>query len=374
MSALPATPFERPDVPARFTRLREEHWPAMAALASREIRGTWRSGVAFAERVPVREVAPTGPVQAMAIDALSSGGKRLRAVLPLLVAEALDVAPERLLPLGAACEVLHNGTLVHDDLQDGDTTRRGAPTVWHQHGMAHAINVGDAMLFVSALLLRHLEVPPQVRDALLQQLVRDTLAVIDGQGLELVLRQQARPTIASYLAMVEGKTSGLFALPMAGAARVCLADDTVVGALTEAARHLGVLFQVQDDLLDLYGDKGRGTLGNDLREGKRSFLVVHTLTHAPPTACAWLRSVLDGPGDAVSDEVVGHAITLFERTGSVGCALDEVNRRRAQACAAVDDPRLADLVAGLADLAIAPIASLVRRTFPRAGTSLGRTA
>lgn len=375
MSAVAARVVETLPVADRFRNLRERWWPEMSALADREIRGTWSGGVPSAERRPVLGAGgPTGPVQAISLEALASGGKRLRAVVPLLVAEALDVDPMRLLPLGAACEVLHNATLVHDDLQDGDAQRRGQPTVWKRHGAAQAINVGDAMLFVPSLLLARLDVDGPVREALTRRLVHDTLAVIDGQALEIVLRDEASPSVDTYLAMVEGKTSGLFALPMAGAALACGADELTVVSLTEAARHLGVLFQIQDDLLDLYGDKGREAVGNDLREGKRSFLVVHALTHAPPASRVWLRSLLDGPRDAVNDAAVGHAIALFERVGSVGCALDELSRRRERASAVVTDPRLRELCRGLADLLVEPVAGLAGRTLPRTGTTLGRTS
>ena len=122
-----------------------------------------------------------------------------------------------MLPFGAACEMIHNATLVHDDLQDGDELRRGRPTVWRQYGMPQAINLGDAMFYYAVLLTQHTELSPARRDALITSVLNETLRVIDGQEQEFQLKVNGRPTMQAYLSMVEGKTSGLFALPIGGA-------------------------------------------------------------------------------------------------------------------------------------------------------------
>src|SRR5438270_6085718 len=108
----------------RFEALRAAWWPAIRALMDELIRESGGEGSLLRQ---------------MADYHLQTPGKRLRAILPLLIAEALGVAPERLVPFGAACEMLHNASLVHDDLQDGDSTRRGQPAVWKKFGMPQAI-------------------------------------------------------------------------------------------------------------------------------------------------------------------------------------------------------------------------------------------
>jgi len=153
----------------------------------------------------IEQAAPDGSsLVEMADYHLSTGGKRLRALLPLAIAEIFEVAPERLIPLGAACELLHNATLVHDDLQDGDRTRRGADTVWVRYGEARAINLGDAMLYFTLMLARKLDFRPARRDALIDRLLADTIRVIDGQEREFLLQAEDTPSIEAYYAMVQG--------------------------------------------------------------------------------------------------------------------------------------------------------------------------
>ena len=293
---------------------------------------------------------------------LETGGKRLRALLPLLVAEALDADPARLVPFGAACELLHNATLVHDDLQDGDTHRRGRETVWSRFGMAQAVNLGDAMFYWAVLLVYRLDAPLSVREAAARRLMIETLRVIDGQEREFALLGAAAPTLADYTRMVEGKTSGLFALPMAGAAEALGAPADVVEGLAEAARHMGVLFQVQDDVLDLYADKGRGTRGSDIGEGKRSALVVHCLNHAPADDAATLRAILGRPREETTAADVDRVAALFEQTGSLRYAVEELERRRAAAetvPAVAARPALRDLVRSMCDRFLSPIAPVL---------------
>lgn len=292
---------------------------------------------------------------------MSSGGKRLRAMLPLMVADSLGYDPSRLIPFGAACEMLHNATLVHDDLQDGDRTRRGQETVWCRYGAPQAINLGDAMFYYALLLLENLNVTLRCRQGVSKRLLLGTLQVLDGQEREFALTEMSQPTLADYFRMVEGKTSGLFAIPMAGAATVCGASPRIVSALEEAATEMGVLFQIQDDLLDLFGDKGREEKGSDIAEGKRSALVVYALEHSDEESREWLRAVLDKPRERTSSEEIAKAITLLRDGGALEYTLGEIARRRRAALAAVAKsriPALEALVLGMCDLFLAPIQGL----------------
>lgn len=262
---------------------------------------------------------------------MQTGGKRLRALLPLALAEVLDHDPAQLIPFGAACEILHNATLVHDDLQDGDTVRRGQATVWVEYGEARAINLGDAMLYYTLLLVDALDVPVSTKYMIQQRFLRETLRVIDGQEREFLLKELDAPTLEDYVLMVEGKTSGLFSLPLAGAAALCQAPEDLISALEEASRHLGVVFQIQDDLLDIYGDKGRDQRGTDIAEGKISMLVVNALNLATPQEAADLLSLLGREREAVSPQEIEDTIKLFERLGAVDATVAEMDRRIAQA-------------------------------------------
>jgi len=328
----------------RFSELRNEYWPAIERLIRSVAEGS---------------TDPRSPVAEMCAFHLETGGKRLRAVIPLLVAEQLGCDPAKVLPFGAACEVLHNATLVHDDLQDGDRMRRGRPTVWVKYGAPQAINLGDSMFYFTLLCVQRLEFEPAIRERAARRVLVDTLKVIDGQALEFVLKEQEVVKLVDYLRMVEGKTSGLFALPMAGAAELAGAPETTVERLSEAAQQLGVLFQIQDDVLDLYGEKGRDSTASDIREGKRSALAVHLLETAPSDKAALFRSILDTPREETTDAQVATALQLLEECGSRQWAFDELLRRRDRAVASLaDHAPLQALVRGMCALFLDPVASL----------------
>lgn len=289
---------------------------------------------------------------------LRTGGKRLRALLPLAIAQALGHDPRELIALGAACEMLHNATLVHDDLQDGDRVRRGQPTVWAKFGSARAINLGDAMFYWALLLLARLPADSAMLLGLHQRFLRETLRVIDGQEREFLLKEMPNPGMPDYFEMVSGKTSGLFALPMGAAAHFCAAPPGVVAALEVAAGNLGILFQIQDDLLDLYADKGREFRGTDLAEGKFSVLVAHFMSLAPPDKRAWLKEILSADRNLITTRTVDEVAGAFRAYGALQAALDEIvviRRIALDRPALTDYPELQALLAGMADVFLAPI-------------------
>jgi len=330
-----------------FAELRESYWPPMQALIDEVVTST---------------TPEDSSLVSMCDYHMKTGGKRLRALLPLLVGEVLDGKPERLVPLGAACEMLHNATLVHDDLQDGDFIRRGRMTVWNRFGVPQAINLGDAMFYFSVLLTQRIEVTTAQREALARRLLIETLRVIDGQEREFALKAKADLSIEDYFEMVEGKTSGLFALPMAGAAELCGADAGLLAGLEEAARHMGVLFQVQDDTLDLYGDKGREARGSDIAEGKRSALVVHAFSKLDEAEAHFLSAVLDKDRNETSYQEIEAVLALLEASGSLRFALDEMADRKKRALAVptvAAHEQLHALVAGMCDLFLKPIEPLL---------------
>src|SRR5215210_220447 len=250
------------DLKSHFEILHRAWWPSIRSLMDEVVRESCEEDTLLSRMVHYH---------------LETGGKHLRAILPLLIAEALGSEPGRLVPFGAACEMLHNASLIHDDLQDGDEVRRGQPTVWKKYGMAQAINLGDAMIAHTILLMQRLDVPSELRERATSRVLLEMLRVIEGQVQELELKSRTEVCLEDYMRMVEGKTARLFSLPMSGAALLCGATEEVQQGLIEAASHIGVLFQVQDDILDIYGAKGRDMSASDIGEGKRSVLVVHCL-------------------------------------------------------------------------------------------------
>jgi hydroxymethylglutaryl-CoA reductase len=344
----------RNPVAERFDALRETYLPRIMQQIDELLQPTGHDESALSR---------------MASYQMRTGGKRLRALLPLLVAESLGADPEQFIPFGAACEMLHNATLVHDDLQDGDRVRRGQETIWQRYGAAQAINLGDAMFYYTLQLVQRLDVVVTRREAVFRRVVSETLRVIDGQGREFEMKRKPTPTLEEYFRMVDGKTSGLFALPMSGAAALCGMIPAVVDGLQEAARHMGVLFQLQDDVLDLYGEKGRDARGSDVREGKRSVMVIHALQRAPRDEARRLRQVLDLDREQTTGEDIAWASELFERVGSLAFALDEIGRRKERArgvAALLDHQQLQSVVEAMCDLFLRPIEPVLERHAGRA--------
>ena len=282
-------------------------------------------GLAPVEALMVQLSGDADAAGSMVREHLATGGKRIRARLALSALEVLGVERELGIGWAAACELLHNATLVHDDLQDGDRTRRGHPTVWARHGEAQAVNVGDLLLMLPFLALEYAETTAEVRWLLARALAEHAAAVARGQVEELQLAGAKELGWEGYRRAVAGKTSALFELPVEGAAMLAGRAAGDAHDLAEAFCHLGVLFQLQDDVLDLYGDKGREQPGSDLREGKISALVVeHVGLH--PKETAWLRRLLAAPRDATPEEEVEAAIRRFREWGALSAVLGRIQR------------------------------------------------
>lgn len=266
--------------------------PDTAQAFARAIGDTIRreSRALFGPRSPVLE----------SIEYHLSGGKGIRAKLPLLVAQHYAVAPEQVVALAAACEVIHGATLAHDDLQDRDEIRRGKPSAWRRYGDARAINLGDALIILAYRLLDAIPTSAGGRLKAMRRLSAVCARSIDGQERELCARKLpvGEVTVEHILSIAEGKTSALFELPLATSAELCGASAEELGSLERASRYLGRLFQIQDDLRDFTGLKeGRAAL-SDLIEGKRSILVAIACDRLPTSKAEELLAFLDLPRDA----------------------------------------------------------------------------
>ncbi len=303
--------------------------------------------------------AEAGPLTDIALEHLAGGGKRLRARLALSASRALGVARRDASVWAAAVELIHEASLVHDDLQDGDRVRRGRATTWVRHGAAQAINAGDLLLLVPFSLIASSGAPHAA--ALGGVLASCAARMARGQAEEPFLlatcRDDPRAARAAYLSCIEKKTGALFAASVLGAARMAGRDAAAASALARPFIELGMLFQIVDDYLDLWGEKGRDKPGNDVREGKVSALVVAHLARAPEDA-AWLCGILERPRDDTTDDDVAAVDARFTASGARAAVGAEIAQR---ARIIVDDeglrgaPRLAEIAAALVDKTLAPI-------------------
>lgn len=246
-----------------------------------------------------------------------TGGKRLRPLMCLKICEALDGGLEKARVFAEAIEIFHNFTLVHDDIMDGDTERRNQETVWKKFGSAQAINIGNGLHSMSfAKLVDNREMLGQYFGDLIELFAFTDAEVIDGQSLDLEFRDREEISEEEYLRMVQKKTGALLSAALKGGAIVADADHFTMEEVDAYARAIGPAFQIRDDVIDIVGEKGRAR-GNDIREGKRSLIVVKALDRLEEHEKEELLEILDSPRDQTSERDVERAIKLFESVDAV---------------------------------------------------------
>ncbi|MCE7933910.1 MAG: polyprenyl synthetase family protein [Chlorobi bacterium CHB2] len=254
---------------------------------------------------------------------LEAGGKRVRAVLVMLAAEAVGGEPMAALDAGAAVEILHNFTLVHDDIMDRSATRRGRQTVHTRWDEGTAILVGDVMIGIAyQIILKGVQSrQPQVMAALSQGLVD----VCEGQMLDKDFETRQNVCMDDYLQMVTMKTGRLLETAAEVGAQLGGGTPQQIAALCRYARQLGIAFQIQDDLLDITAEAAElgKPIGGDVVEGKRTWLVVRALERATlPDDRQLLSRFLSAKG--FPPEEVPAMRSLFQRNGVIEAAQQEV--------------------------------------------------
>lgn len=246
---------------------------------------------------------------------LKARGKRIRPLLVLLAYRS--VQPGRrdwseALPAAAAVELLHNFSLIHDDIQDNSALRRGRPTLWVKWGIPQAINAGDALYTVAFQTL--LELSRSHAAALVVEaqtiLLNTCSALTQGQYLDLAFEQRREVTTGEYWAMIDGKTAALLAASAELGALTGGAGNSQREAFREFGRSLGLAFQVQDDILGIWGDEGQTgkSSAGDLAAGKKSLPVVHGLAQGGAFAERWIAGPVqpaEAPGVAAMLEAEG---------------------------------------------------------------------
>jgi geranylgeranyl diphosphate synthase type I len=250
---------------------------------------------------------------------IEGAGKALRPVLCLLTSEALRGSPEPALPAAAAIEILHNFSLVHDDIQDQDRTRRGRATAWTVWGEAQAINAGDGLWALSnRTLLRaaeHAEVTTATVLRAMQMLNDASLTMIEGQALDLSFETRERVATDEYLDMIARKTGALIARSISIGALFGGATDDEIAAFERYGALIGRIFQVRDDVLGIWGEEAvtGKSASSDIRRKKQSLPVVYALSRDTPAA-ADLAAIYAGP--ELDDEDVIRAVALLDETGA----------------------------------------------------------
>ena len=226
----------------------------------------------------------------------SATGKRLRPLLMLLVVDACGGEWLHALSPAAALELIHNFSLVHDDVEDNSPTRRGRLTIWKRFGVPMAVNAGDALFALSnlAVLDASMHYPAAIVSRAAGVLHGACLALTQGQYLDMSYEYRSDMTVDAYWPMVNGKTAALLGACTEMGAIFGGCDAARVQLLADFGRHLGLAFQVQDDMLGIWGDeKATGkSAASDLVEGKNSLPVLFGIAQRKQFAERWARSAV----------------------------------------------------------------------------------
>ena len=218
-------------------------------------------------------------------------GKRIRPLLVLLTCSAAGGDWKQALPAATAVELVHNFSLIHDDIEDKSPLRRGRPTVWKKWGIPQAINAGDAILTIAHLQLLHLsEILTHSATLLAIEILQQAcLHLTQGQYLDLSYEMRQDVTLDEYWFMIKEKTATLISASTELGALSAFCDDQICKSYRDFGCNLGLAFQVQDDLLGIWGDSALTGKSNqsDLLTGKKTLPVLYGLYKSGKFAKRW---------------------------------------------------------------------------------------
>ncbi len=256
-------------------------------------------------------------------------GKRIRPMLCLLACEAAGGEPRAALPAAAAVELLHNFSLIHDDVEDNSELRRGRPTLWRIWGVAQAINAGDALYTIAHSAfhrLRAVGVPLERQFEAHRQFSRTCLRLTQGQFLDVSFESRGEVSADAYLEMISGKTAALVSGATAIGAIVAGSDRA--DRYAEFGRALGLAFQIQDDLLGIWGDPqvtGKSA-ASDIAHRKKSLPALYGLERSGELRALYASPEIDVP----------RVVELLEQAGAKAHAEQVAGQYTQQAVRALE--------------------------------------
>jgi len=276
---------------------------------------------------------------------LDRGGKRWRAILFLIIVDALGEDPEEFLQYACIPEILHNGTIIVDDVEDEASMRRGESALHHQYGTDIALNAGNAMYFIPLKIIdrNRSDLDDSQRLDAYEMLTHELNRTHLGQGMDICWHNQQEITVDEqrYYEMCACKTGCLARIVARLAAIVTGQADEIEHKLARYAEEMSIAFQIGDDILDIEhsldqaGDFGKA-FGNDIREGKKTLMVIYAGNHAPAAEVARLEEILWAADN--TDQEIMEAIEIMQGAGAV-----EYARERAQDLAGSARSHLDDL-------------------------------
>jgi len=284
-----------------------------------------------------------------------AGGKRLRPCISMLSCDAVGGDVKRVMPFAVALELIHNFTLVHDDIMDKSNLRRNMPTVHVKFGESTAIMAGD-LLFAKAFEVMHsIFGDPSVFKEVDFGLVLCIREICEGQQMDMEFERRQDVLEEEYLEMIRRKTAVLFKFAAEGGAILGGGTREEIKALSEYGESLGLAFQIRDDYLDMSSDEGTlgKDIGNDIRNGKKTLIAVRSISNAVGDDKKLLEKIF-GNGDA-SEQEVKRVYDLFKEMKSIEYAKNtafEYSIKAKKALDVLDDSDAKQVLIGLAEYSI----------------------
>jgi geranylgeranyl diphosphate synthase type I len=275
----------------------------------------------------------------LGLDGSGSTGKRMRPLLGLLAYASITGDHRGALPGAAAVELGHNFSLVHDDIEDADRERRHRPTLWALHGIPQAINTGDMLFSLSRVALHRLTdlgFPDRTVLRLMRLYDHTCVALCEGQYLDIWMSDHDDAlSVELYFDMIGRKTAALIAASIEAGAVLATEDEAVIARYRAFGWDLGIAFQLNDDLLGIWGrERATGKEPTDLARKKKTLPVIYAFEHAGPDDRARLgelyaRRRIDARG-------VAEIVAILERVGAREFTRDEARLHRDRALAELD--------------------------------------
>jgi len=272
-------------------------------------------------------------------------GKRMRPLLGLLAYASIAGDHMAALPGAAAVELGHNFSLVHDDIEDGDRERRHRPTLWALHGIPQAINAGDMLFSLSRIALHRLtELGFSDRKVLrLMRLYDETcVALCEGQYIDIATSESdGMMSVDLYFDMIGRKTAALIAASIEAGALLATDDDEVIARYRGFGWALGLAFQLNDDLLGIWGaEQATGKEPTDIARHKKTLPVIYAFEKAGPEDRARLAELYALPSQSAAE--LAEVTAILERTGARDFTRDEARRYRDEALAELEAAGVVD--------------------------------
>lgn len=269
------------------------------------------------------------------------GGKRLRPALVLMACEAMGGDTSKALKAAVGLELFHNFTLLHDDVMDKADVRRGKPTIHRRWNENTAILSGDAMLTMATQYVAQVE--PVVLPAVMELFNRTAMEIYEGQQYDMDFEVRNNVTVEEYIEMIRLKTSVLLGCACKMGAIIAGASEANAQALYDTGVYLGLAFQLQDDVLDVWGDEATfgKAIGGDIMNNKKTFLLIGAMQKAQDDDANELRRWLNDEY-ALRSEKVAAVTALYERLGMREAADEAIKRYNDMAFEALNKAELSE--------------------------------